>query len=221
MDVDLETLAQHLSAGLARVAVAVREVPMSGDPPAGVERTLAESQVLLMLTQRRQEYVLTRLAAELGMPATAVLAAVTTLAREGLVELNPAPSYSPLEARVVVTSTGLIEPIDYLRWAGDMLAQLDRLSESEQRDLLARITDRIATMQKLGQIPVTRLCLTCRYFDGYAHLGTDTPHHCWLVDAPFGNRDLRLRCPEQVTADTATPDKAPSDAGPPAQRRTG
>lgn len=212
---DVETLAQQLSAGLARVAVAMRDVPMPGDPPTGVERTLAESQVLLVLTQRRQEYVLTRLAAELGMPAPAVLAAVTTLAREGLVELNPAPSYSPLEARVVVTSTGLIEPMDYLRWAGDMLALLDRLSETDQRDLLARVTDRIATMQKLGQIPVTRLCVTCRYFEGYAHLGTDKPHHCWLVDAPFGNRDLRLRCPEQVTADSAAPDDvAAPDAAP-------
>lgn len=212
---DVETLAQQLSAGLARVAVAMRDVPMAGDPPTGVERTLAESQVLLVLTQRRQEYVLTRLAAELGMPAPAVLAAVTTLAREGLVELNPAPSYSPLEARVVVTSTGLIEPMDYLRWAGDMLALLDRLSETDQRDLLARVTDRIATMQKLGQIPVTRLCVTCRYFEGYAHLGTDKPHHCWLVDAPFGNRDLRLRCPEQVTADSAAPDDvAAPDAAP-------
>jgi DNA-binding IclR family transcriptional regulator len=210
MNVDLEILAQQLTAGLARVAVAMREVPVGGEPPAGVERTLAESQVMLVLTERPQEYPVARLADDLAMPAAAVLAAVTTLAREGLVELTPSPSYSPLETQVMVTSKGLVEPLDYLRWAGDTLALLDRLDEPTQRDLLARVTERIAVMQKLGQIPVTRLCVTCRYFDAYAHLGTEAPHHCTLVDAAFGTRDLRLRCPEQETVEQATPGRLPS-----------
>jgi hypothetical protein len=51
-------------------------------------------------------------------------------------------------------------------------------------------------MQREGQIPVTKMCVTCRFFDGYAHPGSAEPHHCWLVDAPFGHQQLRLRCPE-------------------------
>jgi hypothetical protein len=38
--------------------------------------------------------------------------------------------------------------------------------------------------------------VTCRFFDGYAHPGSAEPHHCWLVDTPFGHQELRLRCPE-------------------------
>ena len=60
------------------------------------------------------------------------------------------------------------------------------------------VTDQIAQLQRAGRIPVTRICLTCRYFDGYAHPGTNLPHHCHLVDAPFGYREFRLRCPEQT-----------------------
>jgi hypothetical protein len=51
-----------------------------------------------------------------------------------------------------------------------------------------------------GADSVVKMCLTCRFFDGYAHPGAADPHHCRLVDAPFGHQLLRLRCPEQEPA---------------------
>jgi hypothetical protein len=61
---------------------------------------------------------------------------------------------------------------------------------------LVRMVPSPSYAQRSGQIPISRMCVTCRFFDPYVHAGTGLPHHCHLVDAPFGNRQLRLRCPE-------------------------
>jgi DNA-binding MarR family transcriptional regulator len=190
--VDVNALAQRLATGLARVAVAVR----ADMPPDGLERTIAQQQVLLMLTRRREVYPLSALAAELGMPEEATLAAVSTLAREGLVAMDPAPSYSPHQVRVALTEAGRAQAPELLNWASDLLAELEQLSFEHQRRLLALVTQQIFVMQRQDRIPVARMCVTCRFFQPYAYPGTSSPHHCWLVDAPFGHQDLRVRCPE-------------------------
>jgi len=77
---------------------------------------------------------------------------------------------------------------------------LNTLSPLQSEQYLAianEVLDRILGMQRAGQIPVTKMCITCRFFEPYAHAGDDLPHHCHLVGAPFGPRQLRLRCPEQ------------------------
>jgi DNA-binding MarR family transcriptional regulator len=193
--VDLDYLAQRLVTGLVRVAVA------AGDCPDPLERTLAQQQALVLLARRDRCYPLTELAADLGMPLATVQTAVATLAREGLVDVGPAPSYAPQEVRVALTERGRAQAPNGTTWADSLLAQLDALDEPDQRQLLALVVEQIASMQRHGRIPVTRMCVNCRYFDAYAHPGRAEPHHCWYVDAPFGNRDLRLRCPEQVPAD--------------------
>jgi DNA-binding MarR family transcriptional regulator len=197
--VDLETSAHQLATGLVRVAVAVRQA--DDTTAAGLERTLAQQQVLLLLSRRRDVYPVAELAAYLGMTTQTTLAAVSTLVREGLVAMDPSPSYAPHEVRVRLTDRGRDQAPELLHWAADLLAELGNLDEAGQRQLLAVVVGQIRHLQRSGQIPVTRMCVTCRYFDGYAHPGTSEPHHCWLVDTPFGHAQLRLRCPEQEPTD--------------------
>jgi hypothetical protein len=111
--------------------------------------------------------------------------------------VSPSPSYAPHAVRVGLTDRGRALTPETLNWAADLLAEIHRLDEDPQRRLLGVVVDRIAEMQAAGQIAVTRMCVTCRYFGPYAHPGTEQPHHCHLVDAPFGHRALRLRCPDQ------------------------
>ena len=192
---DAEFLAQRLITGLVRVAVAV------GGSGQQYERTLAQQQALLLLARRDCGYPLTDLAADLGMPVAAVQTAVGTLVREGLVAMGPAPSYAPQEVLVELTGRGRSAVPAASTWADSQLAEFDRLDESDQRQVLSMVIEQITALQRLDRIPVTKMCVTCRYFDPYAHPGRAEPHHCWYVDAPFGNRDLRLRCPEQVPAE--------------------
>jgi len=201
--VDLERTASHLATGLARVAVAVH---VAGDAPeAGLERTIAQQQVLLLLSRRREVYPLNELSADLGMTTQAALSAITTLDREGLVSMVPSPSYAPHDMRVSLTERGRHQSPELLNWAADLLAELHNLDDAGQRRLLTVVTDQIRRLQRQNQIPVTKMCVTCRFFDGYAHPGTADPHHCWLVDGAFGHQQLRLRCPEAQPGDPVTP----------------
>jgi DNA-binding MarR family transcriptional regulator len=191
MDADAAT--RRLTAGLTRLAIAVRDTGPAG---AGLERTLAQQQMLLLLHRRRAVYPLAELAADLGMPAEATHAAATTLAREGLVTIDPAPSFAPGQLRVALTEAGHAQAPQTLSWAADLLGELRNLDDAGERQLLSIVTRSIRQLQTHGEIPITKMCVTCRYFEGYAHPGTDEPHHCWLVDAPFGHLQLRVRCPE-------------------------
>lgn len=197
----------HLTTGLTRVAVAVHAA--DGSPAAGLERTLAQQQVLLLLSRRAEIHPLAQLAAELGMTVPMTLTAVDTLVREGLVTMAPAPSFAPSDMRVTLTETGRAQAPALLNWAADLLAELHRLDSGGQRQLLSVVIGQIRRMQAQDQIPVTKMCVTCRFFDGYAYPGAAQPHHCWLVNTPFGHQQLRLRCPE------AQPGTNPTELTPP------
>jgi DNA-binding MarR family transcriptional regulator len=194
--VDYETAERRLATGLIRLAVAVHDTTDARSTVA--ERTMSQQQVLLLLARRQREYPLAELAAELGMPLPAALSAISTLAREGMVSMGPEPSYSPDRVRVQLTERGRRHTPETLTWAESLLGELDGLDEGVQSRLLGIVTEEIVTLQREGRIPIAKMCLSCRFFDGYAHPGTSQPHHCWLVDAPFGNQELRLRCPDQI-----------------------
>jgi DNA-binding MarR family transcriptional regulator len=195
--VDPDSLASRLAAGLVRVAVTTQtDTVPAGEPPT-VERTVAQQQLLLILARRAETYRLTELAALLGMTLQAAVSTSGALAREGLVQMRPSPSYAPDEVRISLTHKGRAAVPDLANWADALLGEVEHLDETAQQRVLELVTEQIATLQRQGRIPVTRICLTCRFFDGYAHPGTSQPHHCWYVDAPFGYRELRLRCPEQ------------------------
>jgi hypothetical protein len=38
------------------------------------------------------------------------------------------------------------------------------------------------------------MCATCVFFRPDVHDDPERPHHCAFVDAPFGDRQLRLDC---------------------------
>jgi DNA-binding MarR family transcriptional regulator len=195
--VDLESLPHRLATGLARVAVAMHLA--ADDPAAGLERTLAQQQLLLLLSQRRDGYTLSDLAGDAGMTTLTTESSIGTLVREGLVVMGPAAA-SPSDVLVTITERGRAQAPHLLHWASDLLAELRNLDEMGQLQLLQVVTGHIRRLQQQGQIPVVKMCLTCRFFDGYAHPGTADPHHCRLVDAAFGHQLLRVRCPEQEPA---------------------
>jgi hypothetical protein len=58
----------------------------------------------------------------------------------------------------------------------------------------------IRTLQERGEIPVSRMCVTCRFFRPRVHDDPTRPHHCAFVDAPFGDRSLRLECADHEAA---------------------
>ncbi|MGI5177808.1 hypothetical protein ACQEVZ_15905 [Dactylosporangium sp. CA-152071] len=191
----LEAQAQKLVAGLVRVAVMA---PTDTPPPEQSQLPPPHRQVLLLLGRRDREFRLSDLAAELGSSVAATMAIVSPLIAEGLVEMRPAPSYAAHDMRIAATDRGLALTPAPSNWAEHALGSVEDLDEHAQARLLRIVTTRITELQREGRIPVSRMCLSCRFFDGYRHPGTEAPHHCWFVDAPFGYRELRLHCPDHI-----------------------
>ncbi|GAA0959197.1 MarR family winged helix-turn-helix transcriptional regulator [Virgisporangium aurantiacum] len=194
---DADSLTNRLAAGLVRVAVTAQTDTVAPGEEPKIERTVAQQQMLLLLARRAETYRLTELASLLGMTVRTAVSTSGALAREGLVQMRPSPSYAPDEVRVILTTKGRAAVPELANWADALLGEVENLDEAAQEKVLNLVTDQIAALQRAGRIPVTRICLTCRFFDGYAHPGTNLPHHCHYVDAAFGYRELRLRCPEQ------------------------
>jgi DNA-binding MarR family transcriptional regulator len=83
---------------------------------------------------------------------------------------------------------------DFLQWAAELLP------EEEQESLLRTLVKLIKSIQERGEIPVARMCVTCTHFRPYVNEDARRPHHCALVDADFGDRLIRVDCPEHATA---------------------
>ena len=84
----------------------------------------------------------------------------------------------------------------------DSIAALARkgLVTKQQAALYRALLKTVRALQVRGRIPVSQMCVTCRFFRPYAHPGARQPHHCALVDAPFGDAQIRLDCPEHQAA---------------------
>jgi len=61
----------------------------------------------------------------------------------------------------------------------------------------------IRKLQQQGQISVAKCVLPVNSFQPNRYPESDRPHHCALVNAPFGDRH-RLNCAEHLTADPET-----------------
>jgi hypothetical protein len=193
--VTLEAQAQKLVTGLVRIAVMA---PTDAPPDELPSLPPPHRQVLLLLGRRDREFRLSDLAGELGSSVAATMAIVSPLIADGLVEMRPAPSYAAHDMRIAATERGLAMTPAPSNWAEAVLGKVEDLDEQTQTRLLRIVTTRITQLQREGRIPVSRMCLSCRFFDGYRHPGTEAPHHCWFVDAPFGYRELRLHCPDHI-----------------------
>jgi DNA-binding MarR family transcriptional regulator len=152
-----------------------------------------QAQILTLLASRPQGLRLGELAEALGVTSATTSDSVAALLRKGLVGKAPAPG----DARAVVvtvTPNGRREAAAIGSWPDAMLAAVGDLDPAEQGALLRVLVKMIRSLQERQAIPAARMCVTCRFFDPYAHPGSERPHHCRFVDAPFGDAELRVDC---------------------------
>lgn len=199
-----DPLPRRVGAGLAKLALVMRHEAWSQGRERGLTPTQAQ---VLALLQARGALRLSAVADELAVRAPTASAAVAALERKDLLRREPAGDDRRARA-IRLTARGAEEAGRLSEWPDVLQAAVDDLPESEQAALLRLLTRTIRGLQERGAIPVQRMCASCRYFRPHAHDDPETPHHCAYVDAPFGDRHLRLDCPEH---DTAGPDLAHSN----------
>jgi len=196
-----EPLAQRVTVGLAKIALSLKTRSWKAAGRRGVTPT--QAQVLALLRARRDTGArLSTVADGLGVTRPTASDAVTVLVRKGLVRKDKAPDDGRAVA-LYLTAAGAAKAVETADWPDALLGAIEVLSAAEQGVFLRSLVKMIHGLQQRGDIAVSEMCLTCRYFRAYAHDDADEPHHCAYVDAPMGDRHLRLDCREHAPAPAA------------------
>ncbi len=187
-----QSVVDHITAGLGKIATALRSQAWEGG--ASRKLTPTQGQILVLLAQR-QAMRLNDVARELCITAATASDAVIALAEKKLVVKGR--SSEDLRALTIsLTATGRREAERTSGWTGVVKAGVASLTPDEQAAFLRGLTKVIRALQEQGVISVARMCAGCAYFQPYVHADAAKPHHCGFVNAPFGEGQLRLDCPD-------------------------
>lgn len=187
-------------AGLAKVGLYLRSEAWQRRGRTGLTPT--QAQILARL-RAAGPLTLRRLADELGITPASASDSVRVLVERGLVTKDRTATDRRALA-LALTEAGAREAEADGSWPDLLIEAVDELAPEEQAVLLRALTKMIRTLQRDRRIAVARMCATCVHFVPNAHPDdADAPHHCAFVDAPFGDRQLRIDCPDHREADAA------------------
>lgn len=193
-----EPLGQRVITGLSKIGIALRSQSWVGAESQGLTPT--QGQILALLQSNLDRGMrLSAVAKGLATSAATASDAVSSLVKKGLVSREQAVDDRRAIA-IRLTSEGQRQAEQAARWPDFLLSAVAELTEEEQTVFFRGLTKMIRQLQDQGTIPVSRLCVTCHHFRANLYDDPHRPHHCGLVDAPFGDRDLRLDCPEHLSA---------------------
>ncbi len=195
-----------LVTGLAKLGIAMRHNAWAKAARRGLSPT--QGQVLVVLRGAGGAGLrISDLAERLALASATVSDSVAALERKGMVTKQRDPADARAIA-VFLTVTGQAEAEDAAGWPDLLLEAVQTLTPQEQAALYRVMLKTVRALQVRGRIPLSQMCVTCSFFRPYAHVGTVAPHHCALVDAPFGDAQIRLDCPEHQAAAPAAAERA-------------
>lgn len=159
-----------------------------------------QAQLLMRVTaaddEQRQS---TQLAEWFDVRPPTLSDAVAALVRKGLLERRPVTG-DGRRFRLHATQLGEQVAQQLEHWDADIRTELAALQTPATGGTLEWLLQLIGRLQHAGVINVARTCATCRFFRPQEHPGTQTPHHCALLDEPLGPATLRLDCPDHQAA---------------------
>jgi DNA-binding MarR family transcriptional regulator len=201
-----DALPDRLVTGLSKIGLAMKSRTWRRQGRQGVGPL--QVQVLTFLRSRRnQAATVSTIARELSVKLPTASEVIRTLEEKRLVRRLR----REVDNRIVMvhlTAKGAKAGRVVNGWPEILAAATQQLSTQEQVGLLTALVKLIRALQVQGEIPVARMCVSCEHFRPHAHPDEDQPHHCEFFNTPFGDRALRLDCPEYVAASPAQAQKA-------------
>ncbi len=191
-----EPIAQRTISGLSKICTALRSQAWVGAESQGLTPTQGQILALLQSTPG-QDMRLSAIAAGIATTPATASEAVSSLVKKGLVSRERATDDRRAIA-IRLTPEGKQQAAKAADWPDFLLDAVETLPQEEQAIFFKGLTTIIHQLQEDHKIPVSRMCVTCHYFNPNVYDDRDRPHHCNLVDAPFGAGELRLDCPEHV-----------------------
>jgi DNA-binding MarR family transcriptional regulator len=211
-DPQSDSLAARLAEGLAQVALVLRA--RAWQQAGSRALTPSQGQMLAWLLRHGASgLTLGALARALAITSATASDTLSALERKRLVQKRR----DALDARalaVVLTARGRRAALQAQSWSDFLAERLEVLDNDEQQVVLRALVKLLGAMQAHGEIPVARVCTSCRFFRAHAHADAQRPHHCDFVDAPFGERSLRVACPEHEPANAQVAAAALQALGP-------
>jgi DNA-binding MarR family transcriptional regulator len=201
-----EPLAQRVAAGVQKIGLVMKRRVWQSVGKRGVLPLQGQVLSLLRMQQNRCATV-SSLAQELAVKVPTVSDAVKTLEHKGLVKRSRSRKDNRVVHHVQLSARGVRQGSIGAGWPDFLAAAADQLSPSEQVSLLRALIKMIRTLQTRGEIPIARMCVSCRYFQPNVYSDPERPRHCDYVDAPFGARRLRINCAEHKPAAKAQADR--------------
>ncbi|MBF2019851.1 MAG: winged helix-turn-helix transcriptional regulator [Hydrococcus sp. C42_A2020_068] len=187
---------QRILVGLSKVSLALKSQSWKDAGRYGLSPT--QVQILSLLQAKGAGGMgLSAVAEGLAVTPATASDAVRVLVEKGLVQKTPSPEDKRAIA-ITLTPKGQQLAVQTACWSDLLLDAVGELSELEQTVFLRGLIKMIRKLQEAGQIPIAKMCVTCRFFQPNRYPNSDRPHHCALVDAPFGDRHLQIDCPDQI-----------------------
>jgi len=188
------SLQQALASALRRLAQLAHT--SSWDQWASQRLTPTQRKILELLASRRESLTLSAVAQELGVTPATASDSLTALESKGLVKKRR--SHVDGRALAIMLTTEGRRSVTALAALPDPLqAAFSVLTAYVKKKFYRSAIKMIRGLQESGTLPISRMCVRCRYFDPYRYPDSATPHHCHLVGAPFADRHLRIDCPDQ------------------------
>jgi DNA-binding MarR family transcriptional regulator len=191
-------LPQALASALRRLANLAHT--SSWDQWATQRLTPTQRRILDVVASRRESLTLSALARELGVTPATASDSVGALESKGLVQKRR----SNVDGRalaLMLTSEGRSSVTALAALPDPLQDAFGVLSEDEQEIFYRAAIKMIRGLQESGALPVSRMCVRCRFFDPFRTPETATPHHCHLVNSPLADRHLRIECAEHEGGD--------------------
>lgn len=191
--------AELVVTGLFKIGLAIKSRSWSRSGLYGLNPT--QAQILIYLNTRYQPAIgLSQIANALAVTPATASDSVSALVRKLLVTKRD----NALDGRAIALELSdrgrqMVEKIS--DWTDFLASAVEVLDRDEHRVFVKGLTKIIRTLQQRGEIPVSRMCVTCSYFSPNAHHDRASPHHCNFIDAPFGDQELRLECADHEAAD--------------------
>ena len=204
--IDQNGLPDRLVAGLSKLGLAMKSRPWRRQGQQGVGPL--QVQVLILLRAKpNQMATVSTIARELSVKLPTASEVIRTLEEKKLVRRRR----TEVDNRVVtvhLTAKGAKAGQAGNGWPEVLAAATQQLSASEQVTLLKTLVKLIRALQLDGEISVARMCVSCQYFKPNVHADANKSHQCHFVNAPFGDRDLRIDCSDYLPASQAQAQEA-------------
>ncbi|MEV7630663.1 MarR family transcriptional regulator [Actinoplanes sp. NPDC089786] len=186
--------ASQLLIGLARLGQAVRMEAWRNAGPHNLSPLQAD--IVSLLAGSRAPLRQGEIVEALASTAPTVSDAVKVLRRKELLDASRDPG-DARALRVTLSESGRAEAGRLSVVSESLGGAVAALTPDDFAAMMRGTVTLMRELQERRAIPISRMCLTCRFFAPKAHpVKTGRAHHCNFVDAPFGDAELRVSCPD-------------------------